>query len=125
MSYTIEINHEQKYIHYSHSGLIERVRLGAAWAELLTLKEFTDLNYNLLSDYRGAKFNFSPTETDVITEFLLSIKHILNGKKQSVMIDDPYSTAVSLMFENKLNIEIGFYVRVFSTESAALSWITD
>jgi len=124
MNYTIKIDHKLKIIRYSHSGLIERKEeIGKAWEELLSLKEFTELNYNLLSDYRNSTFNLPFEDIGLIIDFLYSIKHILNGKKQSMILDDPKSTAMSLLFEIEIYKKMNFSVKIFSTEEGALSWL--
>jgi hypothetical protein len=100
------------------------MELGAAWAEILQKDEFTKSGYNLLSDYRNADFDFSINETDVIWNFLESIKHILNGKRESVITDKPFTTAISMLFEKQLYSKMGFNIKIFSTEQAALNWVT-
>ncbi len=87
------------------------------------LKEFTELNYNLLSDYRGAMFNLDIEDVTLISDFLSSLKHILNGKKQSLIVDDPKITAFSILFEDEAYEKIGFQVNVFSTIEAAEDWL--
>ena len=47
MGYLIIINYDLKIIRYKHNGNIERKEIGAAWNELLSLKEFTEKGYNL------------------------------------------------------------------------------
>lgn len=123
MDYSIVIDQENRIIRYKHSGEIEREDLGTAWQELLMIKEFTELGYSLLSDYRNSVFLFNLNDTKVIEDFLLSIQHILKGKKEGVIVDNPFSTAVSVYFQSKLQKMIGFEVKVFSTEKAALDWL--
>jgi len=123
MAYSITINHQLKIIHYKHNGIIERNTIGEAWKELLSINEFTELKYNLLSDYRNGTFNFKANEINVIESFLHSIKDILSGKKNSVIVSNPNDTLVSLLFENKKSKEINFIVKTFSTESAALAFL--
>ena len=123
MNYTLTVDSELKIIRHRHSGLIERKELGEVWQQLLSMKEFTELEYNLLSDYRNAKFNFSVEDTPAISTFLNSLSHILKGKREVVIVDDPHATAIAILFENELLQTIGFEVKVFSTESAALKWL--
>lgn len=54
--FTIDIDHKFHIIRYKHSGNITDEEIAAAWAEFLSLPEFTQMKYNLLSDYRGGKF---------------------------------------------------------------------
>lgn len=122
--YNLATDKNLKIIRYTHSGLISRKELGAAWTEILQKDEFTKSGYNLLSDYRNADFDFTVDETDVIWDFLESIKHILNGKRESVITDKPFTTAISMLFEKKLYSKMGFNIKIFSTEHAALHWLS-
>lgn len=120
MGHSIKFNHEKKYLHYSHQGIVDRKDIGEVWKQLLSMPEFTQKKYNLLSDYRGAKFNFTPLEIDVIDSFLQSIKTIIDGKKNAVIVDFPEETVISILFEyNKMN----FQVKTFCTEEAALRFL--
>ena len=123
MSYKINIDTENKIIRYQHSGNIDKENIGKAWSEFLRMKEFTELQYNLLSDYSEAKFNMVREDVDLITNFLLTLKDILKDKKQALIIDEPFSTALSILFQGEVNRVIGFEVRIFSTKEAAFNWL--
>lgn len=123
MKYTIKINHELKLIEYKHSGIIYADDIGEAWKEFLALQEFTELKFNLLSDYRNGKFQFQPEFVNEIVNYMEKIEIIVRGKKQALIVDDPLSVAESILFENDVNKKVGFNVRVFSTEKSALSWL--
>jgi hypothetical protein len=125
MNYSIGINHELKIICYTHPGVITDVsEIGLAWEELLKLDEFTKMNYNLLSDYRESKFSFSVENKDLIVEFLFTIRHLLQNKKQALVLDDPRSTALSVLFERQVYERVGFLVKVFSSKEYAIKWLT-
>ena len=124
MSYSIKIDHEKKYIHYSHDGLIKRKEIGDVWIELSNIKEFSTGKYNLLSDYRNGIFNFSVKDINVIEEFLKSKKEMLEGKKNSVIVDNPADTVIGFLFENNMSKEINFHVKTFSTLNAAISFLS-
>ena len=51
------------------------------------------------------------------------IENLVRGKKQALIVDEPYSVAASMLFESEVNIKVGFKVQVFSTEAAALRWL--
>ena len=59
----------------------------------------------------------------MIIDYMKAIEPIVKGKKQALIVDDPYSVAGSMLFENKVYREVGFIVKVFSTEEAALKWL--
>ncbi len=123
MRYTIKINHDKKYISYSHSGLIERKEIGEVWIQLINMKEFRQEKYNLLSDFRGAKFDFCAKELSVIELFLDSIRIILDGKRNAVIVDTPYETVISMLFENSLSKKMNFHVKTFSTLDSAIDFL--
>lgn len=122
--YTINIDHQQNLIKYKHSGILIPEDIGYVWEhEFLKRKEFTELKYNLLSDYSEAKFDIPTSFLPELIEFMKAIAPIVKGKKQSIIIEDPYSTAASLIFENEVNTQVGFKVKIFSTKKAALAWL--
>lgn len=124
MKYTIHIEHELRLVRYKHTGIINADEIGQAWKELLTMKEFALLKYNLLSDYSEAKFDFGREIIPGLVDFMRTIEMVVSGKKQALIIDEPNAVAASMIFENKVYAEIGFKVKVFSTEAAALYWLS-
>jgi hypothetical protein len=118
--YKIEIDHQLKIIRYTHSGFIQRSEMGLAWQEIMGISEFTSSDYHLLTDFRGADFRFTKIDRDVVWKFLESIKPILCKKVEAVLVDNPVPTAISMLFEFETEKRIGFKVKSFSTEQAAL-----
>ncbi len=123
MSHSIKIDHEKKYIHYSHQGKISRKEIGDVWIELLKMNEFSKGKYNLLSDYRNGVFDFKIENIDTIEDFLKANQDVLKGKKNAVIVDNPNETVIAMMFENKMQIEINFNVKTFSTLNAAIKFL--
>lgn len=125
MKYSIEIDHDHRLIRYRHSGNIPAEDIEAAWGEFLTYKEFTELKYNLLSDYSGGIFQIPPEFLPEIIRYMQQIESIVRGKKQALIVDEPYSVAASMLFEAEVYDSVGFIVRAFSTEKAALKWLAE
>lgn len=123
MNYTINTDHENKLIHYKHTSDITKEDIGLAWQELLQMKEFTQMKYNLVSDYTEARFLMKEKEVNEITMFLSTLKPILNGKKQALVLREPLSTALSMLFVGEVVEKVGFKVEVFSTMKGAICWI--
>lgn len=123
MSFEIHKNEINRFFEYRHTGLIQRDDVGDAWREMLNEKDFTVNGFDILTDYSGGEFAFSIEHTEVIDEFLYSIRHILKGKRQAVVADNPFSTALSMLYASKLYDEIGFSIEVFSTREAAVRWL--
>jgi len=76
------------------------------------------------SDYRNGKFQIPIAQIPDIINYLLKIEMILRGKKQALIVDEPYSVAASMIFEDEVNKKVGFNVQVFTTERAALKWLS-
>ena len=125
MKYTISIDHELRIIRYKHSGIIHAEDIEDAWSDFLKIQDFTQNKYELLSDYRNGKFQMKLSDLSGVIGFMHEIENIVKGKKQALIVDNPYSVATSILFKNKVYKEIGFNVKVFSTEPAALKWLID
>ena len=125
MNYSIEIDHDNKIIRYRHTGIIKKEDIGDAWERFLNLEEFTKFGYNLLSDYRNSTFAIGVEDVDIVSELMKSFKPFIEGKKQSLILDDGFSTAISVLFVDKVYEKTGFRVKIFSTEEAALKWLRD
>ena len=123
MRFSIKLDHDLKIVSYTHSGKIELNDIGSAWQQFLSMPEFTEQKYNLLSDYRDAVFNFPSAMVKDILDYLVNLEHILRGKKQVLLVDNPGNTAISMLLEADVNFKIGFIVRVFTDEQAALNWL--
>lgn len=125
MKYSIEIDHKLKLIRYKQSGEIKAEEIGLAWNDFLKMPEFTQFKYNLLSDYSGGKFDIPSKKLEEIVDFMKNIEGIVRGKRQAIIIDDPYSTAVSILFQQDVYKEVGFEIEIFYSEIAAIKWLTE
>lgn len=125
MNYTLELNHQEKIVYYTHKGVINKNHIGEVWGKLLQMPEFTQKQYNMLSDYREASFLMSPSENNDIIGFMMNIQDIVRGKKQAIIITDHLSTAVSLLFQNSVNRQVGFRVKIFSTAEEGKKWLLE
>ena len=125
-SYSIFIDHELKIIRYVHSGTIkDKSEIGEVWEKLLDLKEFSELGYYLFSDYRKAVIKLPESDIEFIYEYFVKIKNILEFKKQSIVIEEPTSTALSVLFMNQIQETTNFRIKIFSTEEAAIKWLRE
>ncbi|NVO18422.1 MAG: hypothetical protein HXX13_01915 [Bacteroidetes bacterium] len=121
--YEIFIDEKQKIIQYKHWGILKIEDIGEAWQQLLKTEEFTKMGYNLLSDYSEADFNFSVGNTMIVWDFFKSIQHILRNKKEAVIATNPFTTAISILFENEAYKNLNFEVKTFTTRDVALDWL--
>ncbi len=123
-NYTLTCDHAHRYILYTHSGSLNADSIGLTWVELLNMPEFVENRYNLLTDYSGAVYGGVIEDLERISEHLSQYKSILQGKKQAIIFNDPYSTALTVLFNSIVEKNIGFIVEVFSTREHAIDWLT-
>ena len=124
MSFSIVADKEHKIIKYKLSGVLDESNMGTAWKEIIKMKEFYESGYNILSDYRDAVFKFSINETNFLDEFIFNIRRLLKGKKSAVIVNVPIYTAISVLIKEKFINVPDFDVKIFSTEEAAIDWLS-
>ncbi|MBK7171770.1 MAG: hypothetical protein IPH84_00760 [Bacteroidales bacterium] len=124
-SYRFIIDDDKRIVTYYHQGMLKIEDIGIAWQDLVLLDEFRSKGYNLLSDYSDADFDFSVHKTEIIWDYLKSIKDILRNKKEAVIATTPTATAISMLFEKETYLALNFKVKIFSTRDAAISWLVE
>jgi hypothetical protein len=122
---SLDLDDERKLVIIKHIGDVTFASLAHGWLTLLHTKAFKDKGYNLLSDYRGAKFTFKLNELIVARKFMKDFKTVLKGKKVAVITDEPYITAISTLFEIYAYEDAELILKIFATEKAALKWVMD
>lgn len=124
MNYSITPDPQLNIIRYTHSGHVSKEDIGQVWDKLLKMKEFIHDGFNLLSDYRDAVFDMDIEEIYEIVDILEEMGPVLHGKKQSLVVKDPYPTAGSILFEEVSQRKLKFKIKIFSTLDAAIHWLT-
>lgn len=122
-NFSIELIHDLKLVKYIHSGLITADDIEAAWAEIIKIKEFTDLDYNLLTDYRMGKTSIKTSGKKRALDFMKGLEKIVRGKKQALLMNDPLTVALSFIFQKEVKKTTGFNIKIFSTYEKALLWL--
>ena len=125
MPCTTEIDHKLKIVRNTYTGNITKEDLANVWRHLLSLKEFTELKYNLLSDYRNSNFDIPLKEEDGMVQFLITVKEILNGKKEAAILSNSKDTALSTLMQIKTFETIGYIVQLFSSEEVAIKQLNN
>ncbi len=124
MSYTIHSDKNLKIIKHKLIGDLDESNLGKAWEKIVQMEEFRKFGYNVLSDYREAKFKFTIKETDILDDIISNYKTLLDGKKGAVIVNVPLYTAISVLISEKFRNVPNYKVKIFSTEEAAIEWLT-
>lgn len=125
MNYKIELDHDLKFVRYTHTGIMTLEEIGDAWREMLGMEEFTQGGYHILTDYRGGIYDFSIERLENIDDFLYKIKDVLDGKKNAVLTDRPDELAITMLVGNKKDREMNYHVKLFTTEKEALAFLRE
>jgi len=119
----IVIDHEKKAICRYFKGLIKTDEICESWQQIITMPEFTNLGYNLLTDYAEAEFDFPISKTEDIWKCLDNLKNLLTNRKEAIIAVTPFNTAVNMLFEKDSYRLLNYWVKTFSTREAAIDWL--
>jgi hypothetical protein len=120
---SLDIIDELDIVVHRYKDIVTARKLGGAWNALMKLEAFTEKGYDLISNYGKAKFDFRLEDLEVAKKFLRKYRMKLSGKKEAIITDNPYTTALCMLFKQHAQNEAGLQVRIFSTEQAAIKWI--
>jgi hypothetical protein len=124
LNYSIKVNHQLKFIEHKHIGVIERKDLADVWAVLLKMNEFTNEGYNLLSDYSDGTFSFGHNDLEPIDSFLETVRDIIKGKKNAVIVEKPNDYVLSILVGEDLLSRMNYFVKLFSTRDSAIEFLS-
>ncbi|MBU2556359.1 MAG: hypothetical protein KJ578_01110 [Bacteroidetes bacterium] len=123
INYRVIVDYNSRLIHYTHWGKATRKSIGEAWKQIIDMPEFADDAYNIFTDYSKCSFDFDWSSQAFIQAFLNEYKTMLQSKKQAIVIEDPKSTAISMLFQEPLKHKFDFQIKLFSTHEAAMHWL--
>ena len=125
MQFSIDLDKDLRIIKYKAWGRIDKNDIGVGWQEIIGRKEFTDLGYHVLADYRYAQFSFSIDDTTILDRIIEASKIEFKGKKNAVIVTLPHSTAISMIVKGKFHPKLGYEIEIFYTEEAAIKWLLE
>jgi hypothetical protein len=86
---------------------------------------FSELGYDILTDYSKAEFNFSIADTKVLDPILKASRSKVPGKKIAVVVSIPYTTAITMIVQEKFHSDLGYITKIFSSREAAMQWLRE
>jgi len=120
--FSLDVNN--KFVVYRHTGLLTIDEIVLALQKLIGIREFLSAGYNLLTDFSHAEFDFKYDNANSGWEFFEANQKIFMNKKGAIVTSTPVPTAYSMMFELDSFKKFGYQVKVFSTEEAAVKWLS-
>jgi hypothetical protein len=89
----------------------------------LVSNEDLPLNLKVLIDSRRAKFDTKPSDLPSIIRKLKEHNKKFETIKLTIIQQNPYETAISMIMQELLKGIGNIYFKVFSTEQAAILWL--
>ncbi len=77
----------------------------------------------VILDFRRASFKGKPDDLKMIIKKLKEHNRKFEIIKLAIILQNPYETAISIIFQKMANEISNLFINVFSTEQAALSWL--
>jgi hypothetical protein len=89
----------------------------------LVHKENLPAHLKVLIDSRRAKYETKPTDLPLIIKKLKEHNNKFESIKLTIIQQNPYETAISMIMQELLKGIENIYFKVFSTEQAAVLWL--
>ena len=95
-----------------------------SWEEILGLKITSKIPSGLVTDLRNANVKIKIEELNKITDYLSKNINIIKTIKLAILADNPQQCVLSMLAKNMFTENKPYvYVKIFSTEEAALNWM--
>jgi len=118
----ISYNIEKDLVRVVFDGQIRVEAINRLIADLIR-KEKLPQNLKVLIDSRRAKYDTKPGELPSIIKKLKEHNEKFESIKLTIIQQNPYETAISMIMQEYLKGLGNIYFKVFSTEQAAVSWL--
>ncbi len=79
---------------------------------------------NTIIDCREAQFDIKTNEINYTKEAVKSALNKYEKIKEAIIIDKPYETAIATLFKNYNAYLKSYSFKIFSTEEAAINWLS-
>ncbi len=78
--------------------------------------------YDLIADSRRSVLHFEPSDVELYADFVMQAGDVIGTRKTAFIADKPFQVVLATLFE-RFDNTLPHTFKVFSTESAAISWI--
>jgi len=82
-------------------------------------------NLKLLTDARNAVMNFSPKSLQLVIDAINNSKIKHDTIKEAILQNNPDISAYSFIYQKMLSVHKNHIFKIFSTEAAALQWLSE
>lgn len=123
MSKRIKYIIEKEFIKVWFDGILEAETIADLISDIVKDREKLPGKLKVLIDSRRARFGSKPEDLKLILKRLREHHKKFEFIKLTIVLQNPYETAISILMQEMVRDLGNVYFRVFSTEQAAVSWL--
>lgn len=119
----IKYNIEKDFIKVLLDGIVRAEEIGRLISDIVQEKEKLPRQLKILIDSRRAKYEAKTSDLQAILKKIVEHHKKFETIKLTVVQQNPYETALSMIMKQMLKGVENVYFEVFSTEQAAVLWL--
>ncbi len=119
VKYTIE----KDYVKVWFDGEVHADSIAQLVSDIVDKRKDLPSKLKVLLDARRASFGGRPDDLNVILKKIKENYKKFESVRLTIVIQNPYETAISILMQEMLKNLENVYFKVFSTEQAAASWL--
>ena len=104
-------------------GMLQAETIADLITDIVNDRRYLPDKLKILIDSRRAKFASKPEDLRVILKRIREHHEKFELIKLTIILQNPYETAISILMQEMVRDLGNVYLRVFSTEQAAVSWL--
>jgi len=114
---------EKEFIKVLLDGIVKAEEVGRLISDIMQEKDKLPRQLKILVDSRRAKYDTKASDLQVILKKITEHHKKFEIIKLTVVQQNPYETAISMIMKDMLKGVGNVYFEVFSTEQAAVLWL--
>jgi hypothetical protein len=119
----IKYSIEQDYVKVWFDGEVHAESIALLVTDIVSERKKLSPGLKVLVDSRRASFAGKPDDLKMILKKIKENSKKFEIIKLTIVLQNPYETAISIIMQEMLKDIANVYFKVFSTEQAAASWL--
>jgi hypothetical protein len=119
----IKYNIDNEFVKVWFEGALQAETIADLVTDIVNDRERLPGKLKVLIDSRRAKFVSKPEDLKLILKKIKEHHNKFEQIKLTIILQNPYETAISILMQEMVRDLGNVYFRVFSTEQAAVSWL--
>jgi hypothetical protein len=123
MGRKIKYTVEKEFLKIWFDQVVDAESIASLISDIVKEREKLPGNLRVLVDARRSTFAGKPEDLKMILKKFREHYKKFEMIKLTIILQNPYETAISILMQEMLKDISNIYFRVFSTEQAAVSWL--